>query len=401
MSTISGKLFRHQNNPPTPKMRALRSSGAGVLTALSIAVARADVFINEFMANNPGRPDDPNAQLDMDGSSPAWIELHNTGAAAVDLTGWSLSDDPAVPGKWVFAGPVAPATTPTTIAAGGYKLVFCGGLPRNIANVEPHTTLGIDTSGQILLGQPNGMGGWTMSARSGRRRCRIRSSAGGVSYGYPANDKTQAPVFFESDTPGASNPAAGIVDFCKDTTFDIDRGFYDAPFTLHITTLTPGATIAYTVNGTQPTAANGTQVAAPDPATPPTATINIAGTTIIRARVWKTGLGMSDIDTQTYLFATQVLTQTGPLPSMGLTSVDTYSMGHIGRQPAHTRRSRLGGRNRRHAISERHESTDGGRSQEPPAWYRWSPHGAKPSVQTHGPGLCDDPGRQSRILHGA
>ena len=61
------------------------------------------------MVDNPGRPNDPNALLDMDGNSPGWLELHNDGAASVDLTGWSLSDDPALPAKWVFAAPVAPA----------------------------------------------------------------------------------------------------------------------------------------------------------------------------------------------------------------------------------------------------------------------------------------------------
>ena len=69
----------------------------------------AAVRINEFMADNPGRPVDPDARLDMDARSPGWIELFNDGPAAVNLSGWALSDDPANPGKWVFAAPIAPA----------------------------------------------------------------------------------------------------------------------------------------------------------------------------------------------------------------------------------------------------------------------------------------------------
>ena len=119
----------------------------------------AGVQINEIMADNPGRPNDANALLDMDGNSPGWVELHNDGAGVVDLTGWALSDDPAVPAKWVFAAPVPPAAAPTTIAAGGYKIVFCGGLARNTANVELHTTFSPGNSGYVLLSQPDGNGG--------------------------------------------------------------------------------------------------------------------------------------------------------------------------------------------------------------------------------------------------
>ena len=127
----------------------------------------AAVRINEFMADNPGRPVDPDARLDMDSRSPGWIELFNDGPAAVNLSGWALSDDPANPGKWVFAAPVAPATTPTSIPANGYRIVFAGGYERNVANTEPHASFRIDNSGHLLLSQPNGSGGWTIVSRFG------------------------------------------------------------------------------------------------------------------------------------------------------------------------------------------------------------------------------------------
>lgn len=47
-----------------------------------------------------------------------WVELHNAGASAVQLAGWSLSDNPARPTKFSF-----PAGT--TLPAGGYLVVFC------------------------------------------------------------------------------------------------------------------------------------------------------------------------------------------------------------------------------------------------------------------------------------
>ncbi len=303
---------------------------AVLLFFMACGPLRAAVYINEFMADNPGRPNDPNAQLDMDGKSPGWIELRNDGASAVTLTGWALSDDPLIPGKWVFAAPAAPATTHTTIPANGFKLVFCGGLARNVANVEPHPTFKIDNAGVLLLSQPDGSGGWNVVSQIGTSLIKYPNQRKAISYGYPGNDPNQAPVFFESDTPGGTNGATGVATFCKDTKFDISRGFYDTPFTLNITSSTPGATIAYTLNGSVPTATNGTQVPAADAAATPVATLSITGTTIVRAVAHKSGLGSTNIDTQTYLFASQVLAQSGPLPSMGLAAGDTYNWGASG-----------------------------------------------------------------------
>ena len=318
-------------------MPTFRPLLAGVLLCCAALPAEAAVYINEFMVDNPGRPNDRDALLDMDGKSPAWIELRNNGAAAVPLTGWGLTDDPAVPGKWVFAAPVAPATTPTSIPAGGFLMVFCGGFERNIANVEPHPDFKPDPSGVLLLSQPDGTGGWTTVDSIGSAAVPYPEQRRAVSYGRPGNDPSAAPVFFESDSPRASNAASGVTGFCADTKFDITRGIYEAPFTVTITSSTPGATIAWTVNGTLPSPTNGTQAAAPDALTTPVATVPVNGTTILRARAWKTGLGSSNTDTQTYLFPAQVLTQSGPPASMNLAAGDTFPWGTTGgslRSPA-------------------------------------------------------------------
>ncbi len=49
--------------------------------------------VNEFM------PDNKAALVLDDDSSPDWIELHNPGAEAVSLAGWSVSDDTDEPDK--------------------------------------------------------------------------------------------------------------------------------------------------------------------------------------------------------------------------------------------------------------------------------------------------------------
>lgn len=70
------------------------------------------VFLNEIMAENL-------AAVELNGAFPDWIEIHNSSAAAVGLTGWSLSDD-GNPRKFVFPQGV-------TIAPSGYLTVWCDG----------------------------------------------------------------------------------------------------------------------------------------------------------------------------------------------------------------------------------------------------------------------------------
>lgn len=63
---------------------------------LALAVCSADVVISEFMAVNGS------TLLDGDGNPSDWIEIHNTFASDVDLTGWFLTDDPGDLQKWPF-----------------------------------------------------------------------------------------------------------------------------------------------------------------------------------------------------------------------------------------------------------------------------------------------------------
>jgi hypothetical protein len=107
--------------------------------------------------------------------------------------------------------------------------------------------------------------------------------------------------YFSTPTPGVVNlvGAQGVV---GDTKFSHDRGYYDAPFDLAITTVTAGAEIRYTLDGSAPTASTGTVYSGP---------IRIDKTRTVRAAAFKTGYIASDVDAQTYLFLSQVVQQTG------------------------------------------------------------------------------------------
>ena len=115
-------------------------------------------------------------------------------------------------------------------------------------------------------------------------------------------------VFLDVPTPGAVN-SDGVLSFVGDTMFSVDRGFYNTPFITDITTRTPGATIIYTTDGSEPTRINGTQVAAADAGSAPTASVMIAETTVLRAAAFKENYGNSGIDSMTYLFVDDIVTQ--------------------------------------------------------------------------------------------
>ena len=108
-------------------------------------------------------------------------------------------------------------------------------------------------------------------------------------------------------SPGRVN-AAGILGFVADTKFSVDRGFFAAPFALSITTDTPGATIRYTRDGSTPAATTGSVYSGP---------LSITGTSTIRAAAFLTDYQTTDVDTETYIFTSDVKLQSpaGQAPS--------------------------------------------------------------------------------------
>jgi hypothetical protein len=106
--------------------------------------------------------------------------------------------------------------------------------------------------------------------------------------------------YMRAATPGAEN-GVGTLGFVSDTKFSIDRGFYDAPTQVAITTDTPAAAIRYTIDGSPPSETAGTLYAGP---------ITIGTTTMLRAIAYKSGFISSNVDTQTYIFTADIVQQT-------------------------------------------------------------------------------------------
>ena len=110
--------------------------------------------------------------------------------------------------------------------------------------------------------------------------------------------------FFVEPTPGTEN-GVRIEGIAADTKFEPNRGFYDSPIEVAITTSTPEATIRYTTDASTPTLSNGSTYTAP---------ITINRTTTLRAAAFKTGFDSTNVETHTYVFLDDVVAQSGSPP---------------------------------------------------------------------------------------
>lgn len=113
--------------------------------------------------------------------------------------------------------------------------------------------------------------------------------------------------YFRSPTPGAANTAPGFLGHVAATRFSPERGYYEQPQQVTITTDTPGALIRYTTNGSTPTLTNGTDYTGP---------VSVTGTTVLRAAAFLPDHDPSPVETHTYLFLSDVIRQspTGARP---------------------------------------------------------------------------------------
>lgn len=196
-------------------------------------MAQAQVVINEILTSNA------TINADEDGSYEDWVELYNAGTTAVNLGGFGLTDDASVPFKWVF-----PAVT---LPANSYLLVFCSDKDRAIAGQPLHTNFRISAGGEtITLTAPDN------SVADASPAVALLQD---ISYGRLPNG-TGSWLFFENVTPAAPNAAQGFNEVLPPPVFSQNGGFSTAAFTLNITSPVAGATILYTLDGSDPNPAH-------------------------------------------------------------------------------------------------------------------------------------------------
>ncbi len=272
------------------------------------------LIISEFMADNS------KTLADGDGEYSDWIEIYNPTNETICINSWYLTDDLSQPAKWRF-----PSTDilSLTIAPGKYFIVFASGketsdTPYIDKKSNVHTNFKLTSEEDLALVRADGQTVVHFYQAFPRQKQDI-------SYGTSEMEKGTG--YFTSPTPGESNSQM-FVGFVEDTRFSVDRGFYNEPFDLIIATDTKNATIRYTLDGTEPSETNGEIYTAP---------LRIEKTTTLRAAAFLSGYVSSNIDTQTYIFISDVIVQSPNGESPGGTwpspSKSSSQGGNPGRNP--------------------------------------------------------------------
>ncbi len=230
--------------------------------------------ISEFMASNN------DTLIRSDGASPDWIEIWNPNPNAIDLAGYQLSDQ---------EDPVSAFTFPSwSLGAGEYLVVDASELSRDGVLA---TGFALDRSAGSLVHFRNPLAETLQLITYPRQRSDVSFGPFGDDYRY-----------FLDPSPGEASASEIVQGFVADTRFSVPRGFYSTAQSVAISSETPDAKIYYTLDGSEPGAGNPEALLYSGP-------ISIATTTILRAQGFKEGFEPTDIDTVTYLFSSQVSSQ--------------------------------------------------------------------------------------------
>lgn len=246
------------------------------------------VVVNEVLASNGGTIRDPQRQYED------WIELHNHGRFAVDVSGCYLTDDPARPTKWQIP---AGSAAVTTIAPGGYLLIWADG---DLSDSGLHAGFRLSDEGEeVSLFAPDGA--TLLDSLS------YGSLITDVSYGRYPDGGSDLRVM--DPTPGATN---GVVyeGIAEPPQFDVTSRVCTGPITVTLTTATEGARIYYTTDGSKPYSIAREHPTGLTYVSP----VLVNRTMTIRAMAWRAGWRQSEITEQRYVFlGRDVQTFTSPL----------------------------------------------------------------------------------------
>jgi uncharacterized repeat protein (TIGR02543 family) len=176
-----------------------------------------------------------NTIADEDGDFEDWIELLNYGEAAINLTGYGLSDNSGTPFKWVFPN--------ISIQPGGYIMIWASGKNRINTAMPLHTNFSISADGEeILLTSPTGV----LVDELRPVRIPVRYTYGK----YP--NGTGEWRYFTTPTPRAQNIGPGYAFLVSPPQFSRADGMYTEGFALELSTNQDGAIIYYTLDGSEP-----------------------------------------------------------------------------------------------------------------------------------------------------
>jgi hypothetical protein len=241
---------------------------------------------------------------DEDGEYEDWIELFNEGDSAASLSGWSLTDDPAMPRKWLFPE--------IEIASNEHMVLFASGKDRRDPSVALHTNFKLGRGGDaVYLFRPDRP--LVIESQSPDPLPEVRN---GVSFGRSHDGEWR---FFATPSPRETNGASGVSAVTSPVSFNVSRGLFDSPFHLTLSSKESGALIRYTIDGSDPSEENGRVYDQP---------LLINQSTIVRAVAFRSNALPSMIRTESYLFTETALR--GGLPVFSLATDESNIQGPTG-----------------------------------------------------------------------
>lgn len=259
--------------------------------ALPALAEEADVVINEVMASNGMYENE---------HSYDWIELHNRGQKAVDLSGWMLSDGKKNLAKFIFP-------KGTKIKAGSYVTVWCTGEDGvTPGSKSPYSaSFSLKAEGETLY----------LSDADGKRVQTIEypRQYGNVSWGLPAGFSGKPTAadygYLANATRAKENDAAVYPARTGEPAILTVGGFYADGVTVQAT-CPAGATLRYTTDGETPDAKSPVF---------PTEGLQISKTTALWVRAFAENEAPSVTVSATYIVESEQLT-----PIVCLTTDDQY-----------------------------------------------------------------------------
>lgn len=234
------------------------------------------VYITEAMASSA------KVQAFADLEACDYVELYNSSAQTVDLSGWGLSDNIGWPLKWTFP-------QGTSIFPGEYKVIMLDGSETAGTNANRlHASFSIPRTGGEVM---------TLSDANGRvlDKMYLPEIPTDVSYGRTLG--AGGFFYYDAPTPGKEN-GHGFSGFSQKPVFSLPAGLYTGTISVSIE-VPKGTTVRYTLDGSIPTIDNGILY------TPGCADLtNFSSHRVIRARAFEPGKQPSDTVTVSYIMNT-------------------------------------------------------------------------------------------------
>ncbi|MGW8315250.1 MAG: CotH kinase family protein, partial [Bacteroidales bacterium] len=264
-----------------------------ILFVKTIGLNAQDICINEFLASNVSVDADI---IDFDDYSD-WIELYNDENVEVDISGYSLTDNPDQPGKWII--PIG-----TTIQPKRFLRFWADGYDAGPEEtfVRPwlyypdmnqkwiyfttdyyHLSFSLSRAGEYI-GLYDPVGNVVDSVTFGLQ---FRD----VSMGRKP-DGASAWFYFGEPTPESSNVTEGILDPVATDPPQItpESGFYASSQTVTLSSVHPGESIKYTLDGSKPMS-NSASYDVP---------LDLTETTVLRSRLFEPGKLPGPMTDRTY-----------------------------------------------------------------------------------------------------